>query len=62
MSKRLNIALVAHDSRKEELVDWCTYNAKWLNRHKLYGTGTTANLLNQIMVPVERNEGFVSPD
>lgn len=62
MSKRLNIALVAHDSRKEELVDWCTYNAKWLNRHKLYGTGTTACLLNQIMVPVERKEGFVSPD
>lgn len=62
MKKRLNIALVAHDARKQEMVDWCTHNAKWLNKHKLYGTGTTAMLLNQIMVPVEREEGFVSPD
>lgn len=60
--KKLNIALVAHDARKQELVEWCTHNAEWLNKHKLYGTGTTARLLNQIMVPVYRLDGFVAPD
>lgn len=48
--KRLNIALVAHDARKQELVDWCTHNAQWLSRHTLYGTGTTAKLLSGIPV------------
>ena len=61
--KKLNIALVAHDARKQELVEWCTHNAEWLNRHKLYGTGTTAKLLNQIMVPITRTDpGQVYPD
>ena len=60
--KKLNIALVAHDARKQELIEWCTHNAAWLNRHTLYGTGTTARLLNQIMVPVQRTEGFIAPD
>lgn len=60
--KKLNIALVAHDARKQELIEWCTHNAEWLNRHKLYGTGTTAKLLNQIMVPVYRLDGSVAPD
>lgn len=62
MKKRLNIALVAHDARKQELVEWCTHNAQWLNKHKLFGTGTTSRMLNQIMVPVERKEGFIMPD
>jgi len=62
MKRSLNIALVAHDARKDELVEWCTHNAQWLNKHKLFGTGTTARMLNQIMVPVERKEGFIMPD
>ena len=48
--KKLNIALVAHDARKQELVDWCTHNAQWLSRHTLYGTGTTAKMLSGIPV------------
>lgn len=62
MKKRLNIALIAHDARKQELIEWCTHNAQWLNKHKLFGTGTTARMLNQIMVPVEKKEGFIMPD
>ena len=60
--KRLRIALVAHDARKQELVDWCRHNAQWLDRHVLFGTGTTASLLNEIMVPVIREEGIAAPD
>jgi methylglyoxal synthase len=46
--KKLNIALVAHDSRKEELIEWCTHNIVWLSNHNLYGTGTTATMISQI--------------
>ena len=50
MKRSLNIALVAHDARKDELVEWCTHNAQWLSRHRLFGTGTTARLLSNIPV------------
>ena len=44
----LNIALVAHDSRKKELVEWVKYNMKVLSEHKLYATGTTGRLIKEI--------------
>lgn len=44
--KKLNIALVAHDDRKHELVEWCDYNAHWLLNHNLYATGTTARMIS----------------
>lgn len=50
-----NIALVAHDSRKTELVDWVKFNAGSLKGRNLYATGTTGRLvdkaLQQIMGP-----------
>ena len=46
--KRLNIALVAHDARKGELVEWCKYNLEWLSNHNLYATGTTGKLIENI--------------
>lgn len=48
--KKLNIALVAHDARKQELVDWVEFNAKTLYPHNLIATGTTAKLLQKIIV------------
>lgn len=51
-NKVLNIALVAHDSRKTELIDWCKHNLQWLSQQNLYATGTTAKLLSQITYPV----------
>jgi methylglyoxal synthase len=48
MSKNLNIALVAHDARKQELVEWCKYNLEWLSNHNLYATGTTGKLIEDI--------------
>lgn len=53
--KKLNIALVAHDARKQELIDWCTHNAQWLSKHILFGTGTTAKLLSNIAVLNDSN-------
>jgi methylglyoxal synthase len=45
MAGRKNIALVAHDNKKEELVEWAKFNCKLLAEHSLYSTGTTGQLL-----------------
>jgi len=37
----LNIGLVAHDNRKEDLVEWVDFNRGTLSRHCLYATGNT---------------------
>jgi len=47
LEKQKNIALVAHDTRKAELVDWAYENRDILSQHFLSGTGTTAKLLTQ---------------
>ena len=45
-----NIALVAHDGRKKELIDWVTYNLNELKKHKLFATGTTGKLISGIEI------------
>ena len=47
MKKRLTIALVAHDHRKADMVDWCYYNSEFLSKHHLVCTGTTGHLIQQ---------------
>ncbi|PXV68790.1 methylglyoxal synthase [Dysgonomonas alginatilytica] len=47
MRKRLTIALVAHDHRKADMVDWCYYNSDFLSSHHLVCTGTTGHLIRQ---------------
>ena len=44
----MNIALVAHDGRKQEMLEWVTYNYKKLSQHNLYATGTTGRLIKSI--------------
>lgn len=41
----LTIALVAHDHRKEELLEWATFNRGTLESFALVATGTTGRLL-----------------
>ena len=41
------IALVAHDNKKRDLVEWAKYNRVLLAHHKVYATGTTGKLLEK---------------
>ena len=45
IEKAKHIALVAHDGKKQELVEWCDRNKDILKSHFLCGTGTTARLI-----------------
>ena len=41
----MNIALIAHDKKKELMVDFCIAYSGILKRHSLYATGTTGSLI-----------------
>ena len=60
--KTLNIALVAHDARKQELVDWCEYNKETLIKHQMFATGTTAKLIKEMFINNDDPAGFVLGD
>jgi methylglyoxal synthase len=42
---RKRIALVAHDNKKDDLLEWALYNRELLVQHNLYATGTTGRLM-----------------
>lgn len=45
IGKQKKIALIAHDGKKQEMLDWCEENKEILTQHKLCGTGTTARMI-----------------
>lgn len=47
IGRQKNIALIAHDSKKAELIEWCKQNREILSRHFLCGTGTTARMVTE---------------
>lgn len=48
MKDKLRIALVSHDARKRELIDWVAFNAEFLSKHELIATGTTGKLIESL--------------
>jgi methylglyoxal synthase len=49
LEARKRIALVAHDNKKKELIDWAIYNKAALARHELIATGTTGKMMEEAL-------------
>jgi len=47
MQRDKKIALVAHDNKKRDLLEWARYNRALLSHHALYATGTTGTLIER---------------
>lgn len=47
LGARKRIALVAHDHRKQDLVDWAAFNRELLSQHELFATSGTGKMLIQ---------------
>lgn len=45
IERQKNIALIAHDGKKQEMIQWCHDNKEILKKHHLSGTGTTARMI-----------------
>jgi methylglyoxal synthase len=51
----LDMALVAHDHKKSELLDWARFNRATLAEHTLHATGTTGAMIErELDLPVHR--------
>lgn len=48
--KKKRIALVAHDNRKKDLVEWVAFNRHTLLKHNLVCTGTTGRLVEEALI------------
>ena len=47
------IALIAHDNKKQDMIEWAEYNLHLLAGHELFATATTGHLLQlQLGLPV----------
>jgi methylglyoxal synthase len=54
-TQRRHIALVAHDNKRVELLEWAAFNAGTLARHHLYATGTTGTMIeHELGLPVTK--------
>ena len=64
IGQQKNIALIAHDGKKKEMLEWCEWNKEILSKHFLYGTGTTARMItDRINLPVRAyNSGPLGGD
>lgn len=59
MEKNKRIALVAHDNRKQDLIEWVEFNALKLRDHKIICTGTTGMLIErQLQASLGPSEPF----
>jgi methylglyoxal synthase len=54
MKKRKKIALVAHDNKKEDLLEWVKFNKYLLSLHELYATGTTGKIIEKAGLEVNK--------
>ena len=60
LNKQKRIALVAHDHKKAELVDWVKFNKEKLSQHLLFATGTTGTMI-EALLGIEVNKLMSGP-
>jgi methylglyoxal synthase len=49
MERNKRIALVAHDNKKQDLVEWAKFNQTLLAHHEIFATGSTGAMLERIL-------------
>ncbi|HAC24152.1 MAG TPA: methylglyoxal synthase [Cytophagales bacterium] len=49
IQKVKNIALVAHDNKKHDLLEWARWNKTILQSHNIFATGTTGKMLEEVL-------------
>lgn len=55
MNEKKRIVLIAHDNKKDELLEWAKFNRETLSQHDLYATGTTGTLLEDVLeIPITK--------
>ena len=55
LNRHKRIALVAHDKKKTDLIEWAVHNRNMLSEHELLATGTTGKLLEEkLQLPVKK--------
>ena len=54
------IALVAHDHKKRDLVEWAKYNRVLLAHHEVFATGTTGKILEKGLVPSQFSQRWMA--
>jgi methylglyoxal synthase len=47
IKRKKKIALIAHDNKKEDMMEWAKFNIGTLQQHQLFATGTTGRLLEK---------------
>ena len=62
MKKLKVIALVAHDNRKNDMIEWVSWNWKELLPHKLVCTGTTGRLISEALFRKAEENDMVCPE
>ncbi len=54
IGRKKRIALIAHDNKKEDMLEWAKYNLGTLKQHELYATGTTGRLIeNELCLKIK---------
>ena len=61
MKKKKNIAIVAHDNRKKDIMEWVSFNWQELVHHDLICTGTTGKLVEETLIEKCRENNAVPP-
>ncbi len=47
LKRKKRIALIAHDNKKNDMIEWAKYNLGTLEKHDLFATGTTGMILEK---------------